>query len=101
MLLNRLFQSNPDDGRYGSIRPLMLQMRAHNFQHSLIVGEPGRAAGFKVLQQTFVSLPTDVVENDSIGGGPVSHDGHTTTLIRGRKHVNQSPCGIGSASPEW
>src|SRR5437016_4310961 len=57
----------------------MLQMRAHDLQHSLDVCQPGRAAVFQILEQTFVRFPTDVAKNDSICGGPV-HDRHSFTL---------------------
>jgi hypothetical protein len=55
-------------------------MWTHDFQNSLIVGEPGRALVFEVFEQTFVGLPTDVRNNHSVCGRPFGHYGHVFTL---------------------
>src|SRR5438552_16795155 len=60
----------------------MLEVRTHDLQYSTVVGEPGRASVFKILEQTLVRFPAHVAKDDSIRGGPPGRDGHGSNLNR-------------------
>src|SRR6266581_252369 len=44
----------------------MLEVRTHDLQYSTVVGEPGRASVFKILEQTLVRFPAHVAGSGSI-----------------------------------
>src|SRR5439155_2093106 len=60
----------------------ILEVRTHDLQYSTVVGEPGRASVFKILEQTLVRFPAHFAKDDSIRGGPPGRDGHGSILNR-------------------
>src|SRR5205823_511073 len=56
------------------------QMRAHDFQYSLIESEPGRAAILQILEQPLIGFPVDVSNDNAVRSGSPGHDRHDLRL---------------------
>src|SRR5262245_14580418 len=78
----QLFRNDFTHGSNAAIEPLVFERRTHNLQHPVVICEAWTAALLVLREQTLISLPADMPQDNPLGDlcWWVQYSGHTNLL---------------------